>query len=386
MRPLSPSLDALSSWTPGEDHAPGRDFFVKENIEVADLPFSAGSATRLGVRGRVDAACVSIAKAKGYHVIGTTRCDEFAYGCTGETNAGGPCKNPHDRTRITGGSSSGSAAAVAAGLSRFALGTDTGGSARIPAALCGVFGFKPRFGSIGTDGVVPLSPSLDHVGLIADSLDSLLGLWSAYAELPDPSPSRPRLAFAVDAEAYETDSTVGEAWQGVSRILSPDESTPVPGWREARTEGRSIQAFEALREHGHALSSAVGSLHPDVRSRLQAASEITEHRYHRALDSMRVCREGAVDRLSGIDAIVLPTVPICAPVLGTTSTIVGGRTQSVRELLLRNTRAANFSGLPALTVPLPAVDLPIGLQIVGPSNDAVLNAGRYIVSILAYQS
>lgn len=386
MPPLSLGLDALSSWIPGEDHAPGRDFFVKENIEVAGLPFSAGSATRLGARGRVDAACVSIAKAKGYNVIGTTRCDEFAYGCTGETNAGGPCKNPHDRTRITGGSSSGSAAAVAAGLSRFALGTDTGGSARIPAALCGVFGFKPAFGSISTDGVIPLSPSLDHVGLIADSLDSLFALWNAYAAAPDLEPSRPRLAFAAEAEAYDTDVGVGAAWRNVSKTLSPSGSTPIPGWGAAQTAGRVIQAFEALREHGHALSSTVGSLHPDVRSRLQAASEITEHQYHRALDSMRECREGAVDQLSGVDAIVLPTVPICAPVLGTTSTIVGGRLRSVRELLLRNTRAANFSGLPALSVPLPTAELPVGLQIVGPSNDAVLRAGSYIVSALRGQS
>ncbi|WP_072806195.1 amidase [Rhodococcoides yunnanense] len=370
---LTGSLDALSAWTPARVRDTERDLFVKENIEVAGQPFSAGSATRAGIRGGADAECVAAAKAAGFRVIGTTRCDEFAYGCTGETNSAGPCRNPHDLTRIAGGSSSGSAAAVAAGLSRFALGTDTGGSVRIPAALCGVFGFKPSYGSIGTSGVVPLSFSLDHVGIIADSFDALLALWGAYAPYVDGPPVR--VGLAAEAEAYESDDVVGAAWASVVDTLSPNGTAPIPGWHEAAVAGRMIQGYEARAAHGHTLVSSATLLHPDVRARLSAASNITEGQYRRAVDSMVECRGVAATQFSDVDVVVLPTVPIQAP-------LIGDRSLDVRELLLRNTRAANFSGLPALSIPVPSAGLPVGLQVIGPSNDIVLRAGAQIVRAL----
>lgn len=152
---------------------------VKENIEVSGFPFECGSATRLGHSGDRDSSSVQALKSAGFEPVASTRCDEFGYGCTGEANTAGPCRNPHDPTRVSGGSSGGAAVAVSLGLAGSALGTNTAGSVRIPAALCGVYGFKPSYGSISVQGVFPLSRSLDHVGLITASCQDLIRMWDA---------------------------------------------------------------------------------------------------------------------------------------------------------------------------------------------------------------
>ncbi|WP_063036731.1 amidase [Nocardia grenadensis] len=355
------ALNALSGCCPfpagrEEGAAPrAAEILVKENIEVAGAPFSCGSATRATVRGTRDAECVTALRRAGFHIAGITRCDEFAYGCTGEANAYGPCRNPHDLERITGGSSSGSAAAVAAGLARYALGTDTGGSVRIPAALCGVYGFKPAFGSVGIRGVFPLSPSLDHVGIIADSLAALVAVWRALSGGPavDPRRPAPRLGLADAPEVYVLSQEVDRVWRQVVHDLELTRRAPLTGLRDAHIHGPVVQGFEAHRIHAGTLRERPEGLQPAVRERLEQAASISRPDYESARSSMLECRLRAADGLGDVDVVLLPTVAVVAPLLGTESVVLGGERVSVRETLLRNTRPANFSGLPALTLPLP---------------------------------
>jgi aspartyl-tRNA(Asn)/glutamyl-tRNA(Gln) amidotransferase subunit A len=366
---------------------------VKENIAVEGQPFECGSATRTGVIASSTASSVSAALASGFAFASMAECDEFAYGCTGELNARGPLTNPIAPGRLVGGSSSGCAVAVASGTADAAIGTDTAGSVRIPAALCGIVGFKPAFDSIARDGVFPLSKSLDHVGVLGRSLEVVARLADA---LITPAPlhrapeshasgdSRLLIARPSNLEAEAMDDLVRASWRHVSAALELPPVGRLPGWTEAQLGGATVQAYEALQVHRATVTTQSERIHPDVLARLDAATTITTRDYRRALHELRRCREHAPDQLGEVDIVALPTVPVEPPRRGHPTVALEQRNIPVRRALLRNTRFANYSGLPALSIPVWVNDAPypIGVQLIGRTNATVLAAGAQVVARL----
>ncbi|WP_436776223.1 amidase [Yinghuangia sp. YIM S09857] len=348
---------------------------VKDMIDVAGMPTRAGSAHFAG-RGPADADadCVGRLRRAGAIVVGKTTTHEFAYGPTGDRSADGPSRNPHAPDRMSGGSSGGSAVAVAAGLVPYALGTDTGGSVRIPAALCGVTGFKPAHGAVATQGVVPLAPSLDHVGVIArDARDCLL-VARALGALPGAAagstglPYRP-LRIGWLAPADPVDPAVAAAVRGaLERAVGPVAEVSWPArhtWSDAMHAFTAVQSREVIAYHGERLDQAPELFDPEVLRRLRvaaatAAADVGEG------DRLRAAlRSAARDLCSRFDVLASPTAPITAPRCGAREVIANGRVVDVREALLSLTSVWNLVGLPAFSIPAGSLGgLPVGLHLV----------------------
>ncbi|WP_433443968.1 amidase [Nonomuraea sp. CA-141351] len=347
----------------GTDRGPlhGVPVGVKDLINVAGLPATMGSRHFAGHVPDTDAECVTRLRRAGAVIVGKTTTHEFAYGPTGDRSANGPSRNPRDPARMSGGSSGGSAAAVAAGLVPLALGTDTGGSVRIPAALCGIAGFKPAYGAIPADGVFPLSQSLDHVGVLAgDVRDCLLAYRClASAQLrEDAGPAR--VGWLDPGGLFAGDPRVVHAVRAVAGDVAEVRLRQGLG-EELRETYTAIQSCEAAAVHADRLAGAPELFGPEVLERLRTAAEIPGWRYVRA----QAARSGFARDVGALferhDVLALPTVPIVAPLL---ETEVDGR-PAVRQALLGLTSSWNVLGLPALTVPAGTVDgLPVGLQLV----------------------
>ncbi|TDW18114.1 amidase [Kribbella kalugense] len=338
----------------------GVPVLVKEIVEVEGLPYRCGSASMDEV-GRQDAEVVRRLRAAGAIVIGLSHSHEFAYGCFGTSNRVGPCRNPHDLSRMTGGSSSGSAAAVAAGVVPLAIGTDTAGSVRIPAALCGVVGFKPSYGTLPTDRVFPLSQSLDHVGVLtrtaADAAYALKVL-GGVGELPQ---RKPRLGVATNPEYLQMTPEVRTAWSAALDLLDPVE-VELPDWSTSFFTAANLQGPEAVANHR---GRSQDQYQPDVRQRLLEASQVQPAEYERAREeAVRIT--AAVDAvLQQVDAVLTPTVLTTAPAITAADT----NGLEVRGQLLNNTRLANLTRHAAVSLPIPADGLPVGLQIIATSNE-----------------
>ncbi|CAN7306762.1 amidase family protein [Phenylobacterium sp. LjRoot225] len=337
---------------------PGLRVAVKDCIDIA------GTRTGLGSRARTDVAparrnadVVEALLAAGCRVVGKAAMHEFAYGVTGLTPDGEGPLNPGFPDLIPGGSSSGSAAAVAAGLADFALGTDTGGSVRMPAACCGVFGLKPSFGRLSRAGVTPAESSLDCVGLLAGRA----GMLAEAMAMLDPSicavgeASGSTLGLlATDADP-EVAAAVAAAALASGLALRP---ATLAGLAEAFDAGLTIIAAEAWAAYGrHVEDPRLGR---DVAARLSAAARIGPSEVA-AAEKVRRAFTVEVDRaLEAVDALVLPTLPTFPPT----------RAQAAdASAILRITalvRPFNLSGHPAISIPLRAPSgRPIGLQIVG---------------------
>lgn len=363
----------------------GIPILVKEIIEVAGLPFRCGStvfADRLGER---DAEVVRRAGAEGAIVIGLAHSHEFAYGCTGTSNRVGPCRNPADLSRIAGGSSGGSAAAVAAGIVALALGTDTSGSVRLPAALCGVVGAKPGRGTLPLDGVFPLATSLDHVGVFTRSVadaDYAVGVLSGFGPGDDDLPRWfPRIGVVSNPEARDCAPEVHRAFDAVLAAVfaagAPLVDVELPDWTAINAAVIDTQGPEAAAVHADLFGSRAGDYQPDVRDKLRAAARIPGWRYVRARSDAVAARDAVTRCLSSCDALVLPTTPIVAPAL-TADEI------SVRDLLLRNTRFASLTGHAAISIPMPSTaGLPVGLQVVAGDNRRAFMVARWLEQVLA---
>jgi aspartyl-tRNA(Asn)/glutamyl-tRNA(Gln) amidotransferase subunit A len=380
---LAAAQSARDELAGGADRGPlhGVPVAVKDLVDTAGLVTTMGSRHFAGNVPDADAEVVSRLRSAGAVIVGKTTTHEFAYGPTGDRAANGPCANPHDPRRMAGGSSAGSAAAVAAGLVPLAIGTDTGGSVRIPAALCGVAGIRPSPLRIPDRGVFALSWSLDSVGVLAgDAAGTAMG-WAvlagaaptkAAATASPPAPGALRIGLAdgfdrldpaVHSGLMALVDRLGQAGARLSNITVPDVE-------ELRWLYRTIQSAEAVSIHYDRMTTAPQLFDPEVLQRLQAAAEIPARDYARALRRLGEVRATAGWLLDGVDVLLLPTVPVLAPPLGARDTDIGGGWTSPRDALLAHTSPFSTLGLPAISIPVPAPGaLPVGVQLVGPPGD-----------------
>ncbi|HEX5402477.1 MAG TPA: amidase [Pseudonocardiaceae bacterium] len=345
-------------------------------VGVKDLINTAGLRTTMGSRHfdqhvpTTDAAVVVSLRQAGAVIVGKTHTHEFAYGPTGDVAHTGPARNPHDRNRMTGGSSAGSGAAVAAGLVPAALGTDTGGSVRIPAAWCGIVGLRPTQGAVSGAGVFPLSATLDTVGPMAGSAADTAVLWSVLAGRPVDTPPVTGLRVGV-VRAELIERVVPAQAQALERALAELKSAgmavadaPVPEMTDCARWYGQIQGPEARAVHAKRIETAPELFQPEVLERLTNATEVRGWEYVAAQEARARLRPLFPDRV-GADVLVLPTVPIEAPPIGARDTDLGaGWTSPTMAVLACNT-TWSVLGLPAISVPVPGDGLPGSVELVG---------------------
>jgi aspartyl-tRNA(Asn)/glutamyl-tRNA(Gln) amidotransferase subunit A len=361
----------------GIDRGPlhGMPISIKDLIDVAGQPTTAASRVRAGHVASRDATVVQRLREAGAVLIGKTNLHEFALGTTSEETAYGAVHNPHDITRSAGGSSGGSAAAVATGMGLASIGSDTGGSIRIPAAACGIVGLKPSLGDVPTAGVVPLSETFDHVGPLTRSVADAASLWAVLAGRPLPriEPSAPNaLKLGVLGEYFTAllDADVRAAF--VAAIAHLRSSGIAIDPHEVQETDAIVDTYvnislpEAAHWHAPTLDTRAADYQPPVRERLERGRKIAAVDYLRARDTRQSLTHAVDIALDGCNALVLPTLPIVAPLLGATDvTMDNGETLIVRAAMLRLTQLFNITGHPAISLPIPTHGLPVGLQLVG---------------------
>jgi aspartyl-tRNA(Asn)/glutamyl-tRNA(Gln) amidotransferase subunit A len=354
----------------------GVPFALKDLIAEAGAPFTCGSPLRHGVVANRDADMTARIRAAGAVFVGRAHLHEFAYGVSNNNPHYGPARNPWDALRVPGGSSGGSAAALASCCIYGSIGTDTGGSVRIPAALCGVCGLKPTYGRLSTEGVYPLSPSLDHVGPMARTVDDLISLWSVISgnEVAPNGDTLRDLRVGVPA-AYVWDTVDPGVAGAVRRALQALEQAganlveiALPDMEAASAAATAILMAEGSATHLGQLRRDPEAYGEDVRHRLLVGLAIPAERYVRAQQLRRILAEEWVHGVfSRVDVVATPAVPVPAPLIGEETTDVDGKPRNTRALLTRLTNPFNALGFPALSVPCGfASGLPVGLQIVGP--------------------
>jgi len=354
----------------------GRAISLKDLIDVEGVATTAASRTRLGEIARTDATVVSRLRDAGAIIIGKCNLHECALGTTSDESAFGPARNPRDTSRSPGGSSGGSAAAVAAGLGSGSIGSDTGGSIRIPAAACGVVGLKPTFGEIPTTGVFPLSASLDHVGPLARTVGDawiLHGVLKGTGEAPTSPPPMSRLRLATLGGYFVEflDAEVRREFVGAIAKLKDAgaavHDVHLPGTSAIATTYQNIALPEAYAHHAKTLESRGHDYSKGVRDRLEMGGRIPAADYAEA-QRVRATLRAAVDAaLEHCDALVLPTLPMPAPTIGADTVDIDGVERPLRPLMLRLTQLFNLTGHPAISLPCgeTSAGLPCGLQLVG---------------------
>lgn len=338
---------------------------LKDLIDVAGVPTTAGSRVLSDNVPSTSATAWARLEQAGAVLVGKANTHEFAYGGATE-----PTRNPVDRSRIVGGSSGGPAAALAAGYCLGALGSDTAGSIRIPANLCGVAGLKPTRGLVPAGGVVPLAPSLDVVGPMARSVADLDPLLRVLADVgvAAGSPTIPR-SVGVLTNAGPMDASVAEALSSAVQACRHLEAEVVDcrlaGFEEAVADNFTILGHEAHRVHAR-WADRTDLYSSYVRERLAAAAQVTSGQCERAWRSAHAL-EREVDRLLGeVDMILMPGVPMPASTAYHTQVQVAGDVEDRDTALCRNTAFANLTGHPVLGMPA-GLDqgLPVGIQLVG---------------------
>ena len=350
---------------------------LKDIFDVRGVPTTAASRVREGHVADRDAPAVAHLRQAGAVIIGKANLHEFAFGTTNEDSAFGPARNPHDPSRSPGGSSGGSAASVAAGMAFASIGTDTGGSIRIPAAACGIVGLKPSLGEVSTDGVVPLSRTMDHVGPLAQSVTdaclvyhALLG--DAHAMPPAPMPLHGlRLAVPRTYFCDLLDDEVRARFEAsLDRLRAAGVHVDEIAIQHAADIGPvylHIVLSDAAAYHASALESMAERYTPNVRMRLEMGRYLLAEDYVRALAGRDMLKREVDAALAQHDALILPSLPIPAPPLGASSVPVGKTTEPVRNVMLRLTQPFNVTGHPAIAIPSgqTSTGLPCSVQLVG---------------------
>ena len=370
----------------GEDAGPlaGVPYAVKDLFDIAGITTRAGSAIHAErPPAGADATLVARLSGAGALLMGALNMDEYAYGFTTENFHYGPTRNPRDPRRLAGGSSGGSAASVAAGLVPLSLGSDTNGSIRVPASLCGIFGLKPTYGRLGRGGSFPFVDSLDHVGPFArhaedlalcyqalrgaDPRDAVCAGDSVEAGLaPLPNADRPRVAIAG---GYFEDGASPAARNAVARIaeaLGATRRVTLPEVHRARAAAFLITAAEGGNLHLSDLKRQAARFDPATRDRFLAGTLIPASWVVQAQRFRRWYRERMLALFDEVDILLAPATPITAPLVSQATFMLGDKELPTRPNLGLYTQPISFIGLPVVAVPLPGIldGLPIGVQLI----------------------
>jgi 1-carboxybiuret hydrolase len=361
----------------------GVPFAVKNLFDIAGLPTLAGSKiNRDRAPAARDATVIARLEAQGAVLVGALNMGEYAYDFTGENVHDGASRNPHDLDRMTGGSSGGSGGAVGGGLVPLALGSDTNGSIRVPASLCGVFGLKPTYGRLSRAHTFPFVASLDHVGPLARSARDLALAYDAMQGFDPDDPvcaDRPPepvillldrgtddLRIAV-AGGYFRAGAGPEAQTALARVagaLGAKTEIEIPEATRARAAAYVISASEGAALHLERLRTRARDFDPAVRDRLIAGAMIPASLVVKAQKFRRWYREQVLALFAQVDAILAPATPCTAPLIGQQTFVLDGVTLPVRANLGIYTQPISFIGLPVVAVPVPLEPLPIGIQII----------------------
>ena len=396
------AVDAARS--AGHDPGPlaGVPFAVKNLFDLAGVTTRAGSKiNRDNPPAGRDATLVERLELAGAVCVGALNMGEYAYDFTGENIHDGASRNPHDPTRMSGGSSGGSGTAVAAGLVPLALGSDTNGSIRVPASLCGLFGLKPTFGRLSRARTFPFVASLDHLGPLARSAADLA---LTYDAMQGPDPDDPaqvarlvepvlaalargtaglRIAFAGGYFAERAEPEALAAVQRCAEALGATTHVELPEAHRARAAAYLITTTEGAALHLDRLRARPDDFDPAVRDRLLAGAMIPAAWVTRAHKFRRWFRDEVARLFQSVDIILAPATPCTAPLLGQTTMRLGGEKLNVRANLGIYTQPISFIGLPVAAVPVWSEgSMPIGVQVIGPAwrEDLVLRVAADLES------
>jgi aspartyl-tRNA(Asn)/glutamyl-tRNA(Gln) amidotransferase subunit A len=369
----------------GKDVGPlaGVPFAVKNLFDVAGLPTRAGSKINRDLApARRDATLIERMEAAGAVLVGALNMGEYAYDFTGENVHDGPSRNPHDTTRMTGGSSGGSGSAVGGALVPIALGSDTNGSIRVPSSFCGIFGLKPTYGRLSRARSFPFVASLDHLGPFARSVTDLA---LAYDVMQGPDaddsacttrglePTLPLIANPVSdlriaiAGGYFQKNVFPEAVEAVSRVakaLGATKVVDIPEAARARAAAYVITTTEGASLHLDRLRQRPNDFDPAVRDRLIAGAMVPAPMVDRAQKFRRWYRTQLAEIFKSVDVLLAPATPCTAPKLGQVNFNLDGVELPVRANIGIHTQPISFIGLPVVAVPVPLEPLPIGVQII----------------------
>ncbi len=361
----------------------GVPFAVKNLFDVAGLPTRAGSAiNRDRSPAARDAPLIARLEAAGAILVGALNMGEYAYDFTGENVHDGPSRNPHDPARMSGGSSGGSGSAVAAGLVPLALGSDTNGSIRVPASLCGIWGLKPTFGRLTRHGTFPFVSSLDHLGPLARGVADLALAYDAMQgpDAGDPacvdqpaSPALPSLEAGTAglriaiAGGYFQRGAFAEVLAALNRVadaLGVTAQIDLPDAARARAAAYVITASEGAALHLERLRTRPAEFDPAVRDRLLAGALVPAVLVTQAQTLRRQFRADVLALFETVDVILAPATPCSAPLLGQQSFELDGAVLPVRANLGLFTQPISFIGLPVVAVPVFGGGMPVGVQVI----------------------
>jgi 1-carboxybiuret hydrolase len=394
---LNPTLNAFTAVTaerarakartvdaaPAKGPLAGVPFAVKNLFDVAGIPTVAGSKINRAYppAGR-DSALIERLEAAGAVLVGALNMGEYAYDFTGENVHDGPSRNPHDLTRMTGGSSGGSGGAVGGGMVPLALGSDTNGSIRVPSSLCGIFGLKPTYGRLSRARSFPFVASLDHLGPFARTTRDLALSYDAM-QGPDaddpacarraPEPVMPLIERGIDglriavAGGYFKKGAGPEALEALARVakaVGARDEIEVPEAQRARAAAYVITTTEGAALHLDRLRNQAYDFDPAVRDRLIAGAMVPAPLVAKAQIFRRWFRAQMLELFARYDAILAPSTPCTAPKLGQQTLLIDGVEMPLRPNVGIYTQPISFIGLPVAAVPVPLQPLPIGVQII----------------------
>jgi AtzE family amidohydrolase len=363
----------------------GVPFAVKNLFDVKGFSTRAGSKINRGLPPAPrDATLIERLEAAGAVLVGALNMGEYAYDFTGENVHDGPARNPHDPSRMTGGSSGGSGGAVGGALVPIALGSDTNGSIRVPASFCGIFGLKPTYGRLSRARSFPFVPSLDHLGPFARSVRDLTLAYDAM-QGPDPAdaacttrtpePATPVLAENIAglrialAGGYFQQNLFPEAVQAVAhvaRALNVTRTVDIPEAARARAAAFVITTVEGASLHLDRLRTRPNDFDPAVRDRLIAGAMVPGTLVDRAQKFRRWYRAQLLEIFKSVDVLIAPATPCIAPKIGQVNFTLEGVDLPVRAHIGIHTQPISFIGLPVVAVPVPLEPMPIGVQIIAP--------------------
>ena len=373
---------------------------VKDNFWTSDLPTTACSLVHQGKPVGPDATAVARLRNAGAIVIGKTNMHEWAYGATNHVSASGPTRNPWNRDHITGGSSGGSGAALAARMVPAALGSDTGGSVRIPAAGCGVCGLKSTYGRISRHGVLPLSWSLDVVGPMARSARDLRTLFEVLAgeDPKDPATLAPRAPALPISNRYsafniavlggegivcgdDVERALNEALRQLSGLGHRVESIDVPGIAHGFGAWKVIMHSEAATYHARFLQEDGDRYSDNVRMQLEAGRCLPAVSYLKAQQYRALFNSELNAVFERFDVMVMPTLPVAAPRHDQNEIVIGSTRISAQDAMTSMAWIANMAGFPAVSIPCGTSTngLPVALTLMGPadSEDLILTLAEH---------